>query len=128
MLDSWNLSLSGVDWSTCCVLNTLNPHGTVSLTAGDQYWVVAAPDPNQFTFAGFFLNDIGATGPFAQSVNGGPFVITQGEALAAFDVIGNSVPEGNTLVPGALGLAGCLMVFLKRRFAGNSTQFSLKTR
>lgn len=115
VLDSWNVSPSGVDWSTCCALDTLIPHGPVTLAAGAQYWLVAAPDKSQFTFAGFFLNNIGATGPFADSVNGGPFIVTHGETLAAFDVTGNPVPEGDTFMLAALGLAGCVMGFQKRR-------------
>lgn len=115
VLDSWNLSPSGVDWSTCCALDVLIAHGPVPLSAGAQYWLVAAPDQTQFTFAGFFLNNVGATGPFAASATGGPFIITPAETLAAFDVIGNPVPEANTLLLVALGVAGCALGLHKIR-------------
>lgn len=115
LLDSWNIVPSGVDWSTCCALETLIPHGPIALTAGVQYWLVAAPDPSQFTFAGFFLNNTGALGPIAESANGGPFTITQGETLAAFQVTGNPVPEGGTFTFAALALAAFARVFQKRQ-------------
>lgn len=114
-LDSWNILPSGVDWSTCCVLDTLIPHGTVTLTAGTQYWLVAAPDPSQMTFAGFYLNNTGATGPFADSVNGAAFIVTQSQTLAAFDVIGGAAPEAGTFLFATLGLAACLIGSHKRR-------------
>jgi hypothetical protein len=119
VLDSWNISPYGLDWNTCCTLDTLIPHGAVTLTPGTQYWVVGAPDANQFTFAGFYLNDIGVVGPSAISVNGGPFVITQGETMAAFDVIDNSVPESGSFLLTTLGLAACVVGFNKRRSRPN---------
>ena len=115
VLDSWKILPSGVNWSTCCALDTLIPHGPVALTTGKQYWLVAAPDQSHFTFAGFFLNDIGALGPLAVSVNGGPFTITRGETLAAFEVTGCPVPEGESFMLAALGLAGCVLGLQKRR-------------
>jgi hypothetical protein len=67
------------------------------------------------TFAGFFLNDTGAVGAFADSNNGVPFTITQGQTLAAFEVSGDPVPEGNTFLLAGLALAGCIIGLQKRR-------------
>jgi len=107
VLDSWNILPSGVDWTTCCTVETLIPHEDVALTAGAPYWLVAGPATGQMTFAGFFLNDVGALGLSAISNNGGAFAIAPGSTLAAFQVTG-SVPEPGSFVPVGSMLAAAI--------------------
>ena len=103
VLETWTLTnLPAL--GTCCVLQTVTPTSAIMLISGVQYWVGASAIATD-TFDILNTNSIGASGPVAESFNGGP-VFGSTAPLVAFDVL--SVPEPGTFVLVAAGLALCL--------------------
>jgi hypothetical protein len=109
VLATWNLSSLPV-FGTCCTVETLTPSSTVFLSAGTQYWIVAAPGASN-TWDAWNLNNTGATGLIAFD-NGTGFFGVSGRTLSAFDVLG--VPEPTTL---ALVSGGLALLLVRRRRA-----------
>src|SRR5204862_7553143 len=104
--------------ATCCTLQCLVPAIPSTLTFGTTYWLVATPGAAD-TFAGWPVNNTGATGPrVVQSSPGGEFTLFgANDAQGAFDVIGTAaaVPEPATITFAAAGLALLAAVRLRRK-------------
>jgi PEP-CTERM motif len=94
-------------FGTCCVFQSFFSSGpSVSLVAGQQYWVVAASNGfgNQMEWN---LNSPGLIGPGATSLNQAPFTTSTG-VEGAFRVLGTTdaaVPEPSSAVLSLGGLA-----------------------
>jgi hypothetical protein len=98
VLETWSLS-SLPAFGACCTVETVTPVGSIVLTSGTQYWIVASAIASD-TWAGWMLNTTSATG-FEWS-NG---TTTGGQTLGAFDVLGDPVPEPSSVLLTAGGLA-----------------------
>jgi len=60
LLATWSVSsLPAI--GTCCIVQTFTPSSTIFLSAGTQYWIVAAPGASD-TFVGWVWNSTGDTG------------------------------------------------------------------
>jgi hypothetical protein len=106
VLDSWsvnNLADSGT-------LKTLFGDGTISLASGTQYWVAALPGGAD-TWASWYSNSTGVTGPAAQNLGAGWALVGACCSSGAFDVQGteSAAPEPGTAV---LTFAACVLAAL----------------
>jgi hypothetical protein len=100
VLATWSLSsLPAI--GACCTVETVAPSGSIVLSSGTQYWLVASVIASD-TWDAWMFNTTGATGP----------TTTAGSTLGAFDVLGTpAVPEPSTVLFTASGLA---LLWLRR--------------
>jgi len=103
----------------CCQVQTVVASKTISLVAGTQYWLVAAPGGAD-TWAFWGANSQGVMGQVAANSNGSAF-FTFTDTLPAFDVEGQSqaVPEPSTMV--TLAICICGLLIRNRRGTNRST-------
>jgi hypothetical protein len=100
VLATWSLS-SLPAFGTCCTVETVTPSGSIVLTSGTQYWLVASVIASD-TWDAWNLNSTGATGFVWLSGSGS----VADQTLGAFDVLGTpAVPEPSTVLFTAGGLA-----------------------
>ena len=108
VLATWSLSsLPAI--GACCTVETVTPSGSIVLSSGTQYWLVASVIASD-TWEAWMLNTTGATGFKWQTGLG----TSADETLGAFDVLGTpgaAVPEPSTVLLSAGGLA---LLWLRR--------------
>ncbi len=87
----------------CCTYQSFIPVPSLTLLAGQQYWILAAANgySNQLMWN---LNSLGVTGPQATSVDQGPYS-TSTSVEGDFQVLGTAVPEPSSVALSVLGFA-----------------------
>ena len=109
MLGSWDVSNQPVFGSTSNILTTISVGPGITLTAGDQYFLVVEGASD--TWDAWNMNDQGAVGLLEQD-SGNGWSQFPGSTLGAFDVLtsaGGGVPEPASLMlvgSGLLAVAG----------------------
>jgi len=98
---SWSLN-NLPTFGFCCTAETVNAVSLISLTAGKQYWVVAAPGASDTQAGWTNTNTLGVLAE--QDTLNGPF-ISGTSVRSAFDVIGTETPEPSSFLLVAAGLA-----------------------
>ncbi|MGD0693363.1 MAG: PEP-CTERM sorting domain-containing protein [Terriglobia bacterium] len=113
LIESW--SLSGLPrYGTCCAIETVAPVGTVVLTGGAQYWLLASGGTSDWS--AWYFNNTGALGQRYINGNGYNNYVTT-DTMAAFDVLGKAAtPEPGTIILLGSGLTG-LIGFARRRLS-----------
>jgi PEP-CTERM motif len=116
----WGLSTSNV-YNNCCVLATVSGISGVTLTGGQQYFMILQPVSYSDTSTnGWAYNSQGVSADI-QSTQNGSIWFDQGSSAnyAAFDVLGAAaaVPEPGTLL--LIG-AGVAAVVLKKRMSAQT--------
>jgi hypothetical protein len=112
----WDLSTTNTA-ETCCSLVTITGITGVTLTGGDEYFLVLGPQSDtDGSWNGWNYNSMGATGLSLQSTNGGLSWNTYyaNGPLAAFDIVS---PEPGSWLMIGLGLAAIVSGARYRRRA-----------
>jgi len=89
-LYAWGPMVSTYSYGTCCAIERTPVDADIPVFAGRQYWIVVKAKPGSTSVFVWNLNDIGAAGNVALSVDGGTtWTLYSGTQLAAFDVLGH---------------------------------------
>jgi hypothetical protein len=110
VIDSWTLN-NLPPFGICCTAETATALSPISLTAGDQYWIVVAPGASN-TRAGW--TNTNTLGRLADQADG-PFVPGT-STLSAFEVDGVETPEPSS----TLLVAAALALIVLRRLISNT--------
>jgi hypothetical protein len=106
-LYGWGNLFTSAPEETCCSLVSITDMNGVTLTGGQQYFLVVGPeDLSDASFNAWNLNNQGVTGLSLYSADGGATWGVDSGAQFAFDIAGT--PEPGSLLLFGTGLAGIL--------------------
>jgi PEP-CTERM motif len=111
----WSLSTS-TTFGSCCGLVSVTGIDGVSLTGGQQYFMILGPlSLSDDSFNPWMVNNQNVAGLGLYSNNGGSTWVDdpggESQLLGAFDVLGSSAPEPGSLLLLGAGLIGLLRVY-----------------